>query len=199
MRSIGDLVWFLIVPVVLAGAAISLDFPMTLPVAPYEDGVTRVYLDRPYRNEASNPALTGQRVVRLPRHLRYDVELELSAPATVTRLLSDENDNSAFAAWERAGALRVAVTGRSCVLTRAVVRGFEPGTARLAPGGPLAAAPILVASDGEIVARTTNAWNKLTPGADPLDFGMRNKRKLMGLALAYGAYVFALRRWRARG
>jgi hypothetical protein len=201
MRSTGDLFWFLIVPVLFAGSAISLDFPMKLPVDPYQDGVTSLYLDRPYANTVSNPALTGQRVVRLPRHLRFDVELELSARAKVIRLLSDENENAAFADWERDDALRVAVPGRSCSLTRAVVRSFGPGTARLPAGGPVAAAPILVASDGEIVARSTGSWNKLTPAPDgnPVDFVMRNKRKLSGLALAYGIYAGALlRRRRAR-
>ena len=201
MRSIGDLFWFLIVPAVLVGAAISLDLPMTLPVAPYQDGVTALYLDRPYANTVSNPTLTGQRVVRLPRHLRFGVELELAGQARVIRLLSDENENAAFADWERDDALRVAVPGRSCTLTRAVVRSFGPGTARLPAGGPVAAAPILVAGEGEVRARTTHSWNKLTPSPDgnPVDFVMRNKRKLSGLALAYGVYAGALlRRRRAR-
>jgi hypothetical protein len=198
MRSIGDFFWLVIAPAVLVGAAISLDLPLALPVVPYQDGVTALYLDRPYANTVSNPALTGQRVVRVPRHLRFDVELELSAPAQVTRLLSDENENSAFADWERTDALRVAVPGRSCALTRAVVRSFGPGTARVAAGGPLAAAPILVASEGAIVARSTASWNKLTPAPDrdPVDFVMRNKRKLAGLVLGYAVYAFSLRRRR---
>ena len=196
--SLGDLSWFVIVPAVLVGAAVSIDLPMELPVAPYQDGVTALYLDRPYANAASNPALAGQRVVPLPRHLRFEVELELSAPAQVTRLLSDENENSAFADWEPADALRIAVPGRSCTLTRAVTRSFGPGTARLPAGGPAAATPILIASAGAIVARTTSSWNKLTPApdGDPVGFVMRNKRKLAGIALAYGAYAFSLRRRR---
>jgi hypothetical protein len=198
MRSIGDLFWLLIVPIAIVGVAISLDFEQALPVDPYQDGVTPLYLDRPYANAVSNPALAAQRVVPVPRHLRFEVELELSAPAQVTRLLSDENDNAAFAAWERDDALRVAVPGRSCTLTRAVVRSFGPGTVRLPPGGPVAAAPILVASEGEIVARTTSSWNKLTPAPDgaPLGFVMRNKRKLLGLAVAYGSYLWLLLRQR---
>jgi len=198
MRSLGDLSWFVIVPAVLVGAAVSLDLPMELPVAPYQDGVTALYLDRPYANAVSNPALEGQRGVPVPRHLRFEVELELSAPAQVTRLLSDENENAVFVDWERADALHIAVPGRSCTLTRAVVRSFEPGTARLPAGGPIAAAPILVASEGEVRARTTHSWNKLTPAPDgnPVGFVMRNKRKLSGLALGYGIYAFLLRRRR---
>ena len=199
MRSIGDLFWFLILPVLFAGWAISLDFPMTLPVDPYQDGVTALYLDRPYANAASNPALAGQRVVRLPRHQRFDVELQLSAPARVIRLLSDENENAPFADWERDDALRIDVPGRSCALTRAVARSFGAGTIRLPPGGPVAASPMLVASDGEVVARTTSTWNKLesAPDGNPVGLVMRNKRKLLGIALAWGAWGFALRRRRS--
>ncbi len=198
MPGIRDLAWFVIAPVLSVGAALSLDIPSELRVEPYQDGVTALYADRPYANTASNPELTGQRVIPVPRHLRFDVELDLGSSAQVLRLLSDENDNSVFADWERADALRIAVPGRSCALTRAVARSFGPGTARLPAGGPLAAAPILVASEGEIVARTTSSWNKLVPSAsgDPLAFVMKNQRKLGGLTLAYTAYVVVLRRWR---
>ena len=198
MRSLGDLVWLVIVPAVLVGALISLDLPLTLPVVPYVDGATALYLDRPYTNSLSNPALAGQRVVPVPRHLSFEVELELSAPAQVTRLLCERDDHTTFADWERVDALRIAVPGRSCSLTRAVTRGFGPGAVRLAPGGAVAAAPILVASAGEVRARTLQAWNKLTPAPDgsPLGLVLGNKRKLAGLALAYAGYAYALRRWR---
>jgi hypothetical protein len=68
----------------------------------------------------------------------------------------------------------------------------------LPAGGPVAAAPILVAGEGEVRARTTHSWNKLTPAPDgnPVEFVMRNKRKLFGLALAYGVYACLLRRRR---
>ena len=195
MRSIGDLFWYLCVPAVLVGALISLDLSRSLPVVAYQDGTTALYLDRPYANSVSNPALVGQRVVPVPRHLRFEVELELSAPARVTRLLSDANDNGAFAAWEPAEALRIDVPGRSCTLSRAVSRSFEAGRVRLAPGGPKAAAPILIASTGGVRARTTQEWNKLTP-ARGLGFVTSNKRKLGGLLLAYAGWGLALRRLR---
>src|SRR5262245_63030233 len=100
MRSLGDLFLLLFVPVALLGAVASLDIPMTLPVEPYQDGVTALYVDRPYANTVSNPELAGQRVVRVPRHLRFDVELELSAPARVVRLLCERNEKATFADWE---------------------------------------------------------------------------------------------------
>jgi hypothetical protein len=193
MRSIGDLVWLVLVPAVLVGALLSLDLPQELAVVRYEDGKTPLYLDRPYANAHANAALAGQRVVPVPRHLRFEVVLELSAPARVTRLLSDENDRAPFAGWVPEEALRIEVPGRSSTLTRAVSRDFRPGTARLAPGGPIAASPILVASAGEVRAHTTASWNKLTPGPG-LALVTRNKTKLAMLTLAYGAWLLAA--WR---
>lgn len=195
MRSRGDLLWLLLVPAALAGALLSLDLPQELPALPYVDGTTPLYLDRPYANAHANAALAGQRVVQVPRHLRFEVVLELDAPARVTRLLSDENDNRAFEGWTPETALRIEVPGRSSVLTRAVSRDFPAGTVRLAPGGPVAAAPIVVASAGEVRAQTTQSWNKLTPGPG-LDLVLRNKTKLAALALAWGAWVALLRRLR---
>jgi hypothetical protein len=195
MSRARDLLWFVLLPVALVTGLHALDFPLALPVEPYADGETPVYLDRPYLNAAPAPALAGQRIVRLPRHLRFEVELELPAPARVMRLLSEENDNAPFAGWEPLDA-RIRVDGRSCVLTRAVAKRLAAGVHRLPPGGPVAAAPLLVAGEGEIRARTTSAWNKLTPGAGPLDFAMRNKRKLGLLVLAYAGWCWGL--WRLR-
>jgi hypothetical protein len=197
MARARDLLWFVLLPVALVTGLHALDFPLALPVEPYEDGVTPVYLDRPYVNAAPDPGLAGQRIVRLPRHLRFEVEIGLSAPTRALRLLSDENDNAAFADWEGVD-LRLHVDGRSCVLTRAVAKRLAAGIHRLPPGGPVAAAPLLVAGEGEVRARTTRAWNKLTPGAGPLDFVMRNKRKLGLLGLAWAAWCGLLLRLRRR-
>jgi hypothetical protein len=198
MSRARDLLWFVLLPVALVTGLLSVDFPLALPVEPYADGVTPVYLDRAYVNSAPAPALAGQRIVRLPRHLRFEVELELAGPAQVMRLLSDEHDAGPFAGWEALDA-RPNVEGRSCVLTRAVAKRLAAGVHRLPPGGPVAAAPLLVAGAGEVRARTTSAWNKLTPGSGPLDFAMRNKRKLAGLALAYAGWCWLLPGVRRRG
>jgi hypothetical protein len=188
MLSLGFLFWFVLAPLVLAAVVLTLDFSRTLPVEPYTDGVSPVYIGRAYRNDPPEPALAGYRVVPVPRHLRYDVVLELSQPGRVLRLLSEKNDNAVFDGWERMDALRVNVFGRTCVLTRAVGKDFAPGVHHLAPGGPVAAAPVLVASAGEVRARTTSTWNKLTPARDPVRFVMSNKRKLATLALAYASW-----------
>jgi hypothetical protein len=187
------LVGFVLAPLTLVLGLLSLDFSRRLPVEPYQDGVTAVYLDRPYRNETPDPGFAGLRIVRLPRHLRFDVALELSEPARVLRLLSDEHDNAPFADWEPVPAL-VRVPGRSCVLTRAVAKELLPGLHPLPPGGPVAAAPLLVASAGEVAATTTSTWNKLTPGNGALELVLRNKRKLATLALLYVGWCVALAR-----
>jgi hypothetical protein len=190
MARARDLLWFVLLPAALVTVLLSLDFPLALPVEPYTDGVTPVYLDRPYLNAAPAAALAGQRIVRLPRHLHFDVELELSQPAQVTRLLSEEHDAAPFAGWEPLDA-QIRVDGRSCVLTRAVASRLAAGVHRLPPGGPVASAPLLVAGDGEVRARTTSAWNKLL-GGSPLELVLWNKRKLGLLALAYAGWCWLL-------
>jgi len=161
--------------------------------------VTPLFLDRPYVDTERNPGLEGLRVVRLPRHLRFDVELRVSEPAALVRFLSDENDNRAFANWERADDLRVNVPGRGCALTRAVRRRMAPGFAQLPAGGPCSASPLLVSTEGDVSARTVHSWNKLvrpTRGGWS-EFVVGNARKLAGLALAYLVYCWLLGR-RAR-
>jgi hypothetical protein len=197
MSRARDLLWFVLLPAALVTGLFSLDFPLALPVEPYADGVTPVYLDRPYVNAAPDPALAGLRIVRLPRHLRFEVEIELAEPARAMRLLTEENDNAPFAGWESAD-VHVDVDGRSCVLTRAVAKDLPPGVHRLPPGGPVAAAPLLLAGGGEVRARSTRAWNKLTPGSGPRELVIWNKRKLGLLALAYAGWCWALRRLRQR-
>jgi hypothetical protein len=196
MRRFRAFVLFVLAPLALAAGLLSLDLPRGLPVEPYQDGVTPVFRDRDYVNESPDPALTGLRIVRVPRHLRFPVELELAEPARVLRLLSDENDNGPFADWEPVPAL-VNVPGRSCVLTRAVAKDLPPGVHALAPGGPVAAAPLLVAGGGAVRATTTHAWNQLTPGESPLDLVLRNERKLAALGLAWAGWCFVL--WRFTG
>ena len=198
MPGLSALLGFVLAPLALAAGFLSLDLPLALPVEPYADGTTPVYLDRPYVNEEPARALAGLRIVRVPRHLYFPLELELAAPARVLRLLSDENDNTPFGGWEPVAGLRVNVPGRSCVLTHAVAKELPAGRHALLPGGPVAAAPLLVASAGAVHARTTRAWNKLQPGAGPVELVLRNKTKLGGLALAYAGWCWAFQRMRRR-
>ncbi len=197
MRRFPAFAGFVLAPLAFAAGLLSVDLPRGLPVEPYQDGVTPVFRDRAYVNESPDPGLDGLRIVRIPRHLRFPIELELAEPARVLRFLSDENDNAPFADWEPLPAL-VNVPGRSCVLTRAVAKEFPPGVHALAPGGPVAAAPLLLAGGGAVRATTTHTWNKLAPGQGVLDRVLRNERKLAGLGLAWAGWCFLLWRLFAR-
>ncbi len=190
MRPLRDLLGLVLVPAALLAALLLPDHARELPVEDYEDGGTPLYLDRAYVNRQPSAALDGLRVVRIPRHLRFDVVLEIDAPARVVRLLTEKNDNAVFSGWDPLPELALRVEGHSCVFTRAVDRQLAAGTHRLAPGGPVAASPILVAGDAKVRAGTLRSWNKLTPGAGPLDFVLRNKRKLAGLGLLYAGWVW---------
>jgi hypothetical protein len=198
MRPLRDLLGLVLVPALLLAALLAPDYRQELPVEPYEDGLTPLYLDRPYVNSKPHPALEGLRVVRMPRHLRFDVVLEVAAPARVIRLICEKNDQAIFSRANPVAGLSVRVEGRSCVFTGAAARQLPAGTHRLTPGEPVAAAPILVATDGPIHAATTSSWNKLTPGDGPLGFVLRNKRKLAALGLAYAGFVWGYWRLTAR-
>ena len=194
MSGLRALVGYGLAPVALAAGLLSLRLPLALRVEPYADGVTPLYLDRPYVNDSADPALAGLRVVRLPRHLSSEIELELAAPARVLRLLSDEHETAPFAGWERVPGLRVDVPGRSCVLTYAVAKRLAPGSYRLPPGGSVASAPLLLEGEGEVRARSTASWNRLEAGQGVLEFVTGNGRKLAVLALAYAAWCAGFRR-----
>ncbi|MGH7288212.1 MAG: hypothetical protein ACREI8_09380 [Myxococcota bacterium] len=196
MRAVRGLFGFVALPALALWAVLSVDLPQPLAAEAYTDGVTSLFLDRPYVNTERNAGLAGHRVVRLPRHLRFDVELRVSEPAQLVRFLSDENDNRVFGDWQPADSLRVTVPGRSCVLTRAVTRQIGPGSVRLPAGGPVSSAPLLIATQGEVAARTLRSWNKLLPAREGgwLGFLAGNRNKLIALAVAYGLYAAALRR-----
>lgn len=196
MPTLRSLVGPVLLPALVVAAVVGPDWERALSVEPYRDGETPLFADRPYVNRAPTAALDGLRVVRLPRHLRFDVVLELAAPARVLRLVSEENDDAVFAGWA-AQDLALHVEGHSCQFTGAVARTLPAGRHRLPPGGPVAAAPLLVESRGAVAATTTHGWNKLTPGAGPLELVLRNERKLAALAVGYAALAFALARARS--
>jgi len=191
-----DLVGFVLVPAALIWAGTRLDLPLPLEAVPYQDGVTPLFLDRPYVDTQVDAGLADHRVVRIPRHLRFEIELELSEPAELVRLLTDENDNGVFADYSPAAGLQVNVPGQSCVLTRAVTRRVGPGSLRLPPGGPVTASPLLVATAGDVSARTLRSTNKLLPAREGgwIGFLAGNRNKLVALALGWLAYAWTLRR-----
>jgi len=200
-----DLLGYVVVPTALIWAVTSLDLPLPLAAEPYAEGTTPLFLDRGYVDTQRDSGLAGYRVIRIPRHLRFEIELTLSQPATLVRLLTDRNDNRVFADWEPAPGVRVNVPGRSCSLTRAVERRVGPGSLRLPPGGPVTASPLLIATAGEFSARTLRSINKLLPGRKGGWTGIlsSNRRKLAALAAGWVAWAVLLRLflrvWDARG
>ena len=187
---------YLLVPAAIGWGATRIDLPLALAVQAYEDGRAPLFADRPYVNAAAHPDLHGFRVVRLPRHLRFHVELSVSDQASIVRLLCDRNDNRALSDWERLTQVEVDVPGRSCSLRSAVAKRVEPGVHRLPAGGPICSSPLLVATEGRIEARTIRSLNKFVVSRerDWTAFIRYNKRKLLASAGAYLAYCWLLRR-----
>lgn len=182
----------LLLPAAIGWGLTQINLPLILSVESYEDGRTPLFSDRPYANAAAHAGLHGFRVVRLPRHLRYDVELSLSGQASLVRLLCDRNDNRALSDWEPLGQFAVEVPGRSCTLTSAVAKRVGAGLHRLPAGGPICSSPLLVATEGRIEARSVRSSNKfvLNEKGSVGAFLADNGRKLLALAGAYLAYCW---------
>jgi len=185
---------FVILPVAAGWGITRIDLPLPLAVKAYEDGRGKLFSDRPYVNAAADPGLTGFKVVPIPRHLRFDIELSVSEPARIVRLLCDRNDNGAFADWEPLRGFAFDVPGRSCTLRNAVVKSFAAGSYRLPPAGPVCSSPLLIASAGRIEARTIRALNKLVSyeGEGWRAFLAVNARKLLAGTGAYVGYCLVL-------
>ena len=187
---------FLLVPVTVGWGVTRIDLPLALAVEAYEDGRAPLFSDRPYVNAAAHPGLQGFQVVRLPRHLRSQVELSVSDQASIVRLLCDRNDNRALSDWEPLTQVEVDVPGRSCSLRSAVAKRVGPGVHRLPAGGPICSSPVLVATEGRIEARSIRSLNKFVVSGkrDWMAFIRDNKWKLLAAAGAYLAYCSLLRR-----
>ena len=110
----------------------------------------RVYSDRNYSTSVSIPEFSGLKVVLIPRHIKYDINLSnLSEGTTIFRMLSDKNDNSGFYLWEKAD-IAAEVKGQTCTLTSIVKKKIDTNQISLSSGGPLASSPIIVLNTGDM-------------------------------------------------
>lgn len=186
-----------LVPAAIVALATLPDFDTTLRTVAYVDGATPLFADRPYVNTARHAALDGLVLLPVPRHARYPIELEVTQPLTVYRLLAEVNDNTPFTDWEPVPGA-VEVVGGTATHTRIVRRRFPAGALALAAGGPYSSNPVLLdTQENGLTAATAKSQNKLVKDQRGwATFFRGNRRKLAAIALFFALNALVV--WRAR-
>lgn len=153
-------------------------------VESFAEGIP-LFSNRDYFADPAPAELEQATVVRIPRHFRRRIELQIdAAPVTVFRFVCELNDNHEIEGWQTLESPAKAVGG-SCTHTRVVRRTFEDGRISLLPGGPVASNPILVGARPDAV----DAWYQIELYRRFLPSGLSPRSKRVWLcALLLVAY-----------
>ncbi len=110
----------------------------------YEPGEP-IFSDRPYYDHIKDEKLNGLFLVKIPRHLSFNIVLNLSKDTTVYRAVCNEYLKD-FGAWEKTDII-MAMGGQTCVNFKVVKKNFKKGTYFFKPGGRTAS-PIFLKIQG---------------------------------------------------
>lgn len=102
-----------------------------------------IFSDRLYYDKKGLDEFNGMHIIQLPRHFNHPINLVLSKPSKIYRLLSLSNNNSIFNDWKKSD-LKVEIEGASCKHTIIVYKNFPKGKIELQSGGPVAFSPIII-------------------------------------------------------
>lgn len=172
-------------PFVVIGLLLSHVSSIPVRILPYSHG-DPVYSNRAYANTLQVDDLKGAQIVPIDRHLKKDIAIDATNAFIVYRLITPDNDNEVFDGWEELD-VAIKVIGGSCTMRSIVTKGLPKGRHYLPPGGPIAASPILLRSDGVISARLVE------PLIDRKMLRWR-KRQIAFLLLAISIYEYVLLR-----
>ena len=188
------LLWYGLMPGMLVLVGSSLPLPRQLEIVAYAGDRVSVYSNRNYVNTLGHAALLGLEIVRLPRHHQHDIRLRSETPLVAYRFLCDRNQNASFDDWRREP-VEVFVKGNSCTFREVVSRELPAGEHRLTPGGPKAAAPLLVRSgDPALRAHSLFSFNRIYPPWLRTSDGVAyhtSRKTLLGWLLVYGLICVA--------
>jgi hypothetical protein len=101
-----------------------------------------VFSDRPYYDHIKDDRLNGLFLVKIPRHLSFDIVLKLDKDTTVYRAICDDNRND-FSSWIKTNII-MTLGGQSCINLKIVKKVFQKGTHFLKPGGDLTSSPVFL-------------------------------------------------------
>lgn len=107
---------------------------------------TPVFMDRQYFDSIGDERLEGLFLVQLPRHYSDNITILAHRALTIYRFITDDDINTPFDSWTSTD-IPINVRGWSTTHTRVVKKEFPAGNITLAPGGPVASAPILIKID----------------------------------------------------
>jgi hypothetical protein len=107
-----------------------------------------LFIDRHYCDSSETEIFDGSYLIQVQRHRTSDLNLLVQKELIAYRILSEANDNTPFADWNRSN-LRAKVEGAGCTHEIIIQKRLAPGEYFLPAGGPMASSPLLVKIIGE--------------------------------------------------
>ena len=102
-----------------------------------------IWADRIYYNHKNDIKLLSFYLIRIERHQKQDIKIEIKEDFTIYRPICEKNDNSKYNDWEKVD-FEIAIIGRSCAHKKIVKKKFKKGSISLSSGGPISTDPIFI-------------------------------------------------------
>tara|TARA_Y100001968_G_scaffold108646_1_gene98273 strand:+ start:717 stop:1139 length:423 start_codon:yes stop_codon:yes gene_type:complete len=102
-----------------------------------------LFIDRHYFDSSETEIFDGSYLIQVQRHRTKNLNLLVQKDLIAYRILSEANDNTPFADWNRSN-LRTKVQGAGCTHEIIIQKKLAPGEYFLPAGGPISACPLLI-------------------------------------------------------
>ena len=102
-----------------------------------------IWADRIYYNHKNDIKLLKFYLIRIKRHQKQDIKIEIKEDLIIYRPICEKNDNSNYKNWEKVD-FEIAIIGGTCAHKKIVKKKFKKGYISLSSGGPIASDPIFV-------------------------------------------------------
>lgn len=102
-----------------------------------------IFSDRHYYNHLNDKKLLDLTLIRIPRHSKKKLIINVKDEVFIYRVLCDLNDNKIYDKWEKLD-FELRIIGKSCIHSKVVRMKIVDKVITLNPGGPYASDPIFV-------------------------------------------------------
>jgi len=99
--------------------------------------------DRIYYNHKNDIKLLKFYLIRIYRHQKQDIKIEIKEDFIIYRPICEKNDNSNYNDLKKVD-FEIAIIGGNCVHKKIVKKKFKKGYISLSSGGPIASDPIFI-------------------------------------------------------